>query len=255
MALPDVLILAAGRGERLRPLTDATPKPLLRVGAKTLIEHHLTRLRAQGFAEVVVNLAHLGEQVRAHLGDGARFGLRVRYSEEPPGALETGGGIVRALALLRSDPFIVINGDILSDFDYASLRVPPRRAMHLVLVENPPHHPRGDFALQTVNVDSFGIEHGTLALSQPDDGRSDDGCNDDGRNGNARNRGARNWTYAGIACFRRSAFDDALAGRFPLRPLIERAIAEHRASAEIHRGQWLDVGAPDRLEQARREFG
>lgn len=219
-----VLILAAGRGRRLQPLTDSTPKALLRVGAKTLVERHLERLAAQGFEHAVVNLAWLGGSIREYLGDGRRFGLRIRYSDESEGALETGGGIVQALELLQSDPFIVINGDILCDFDYAGLRVPEPDDMHLVLVDNPPHHPRGDFALQ----------RGRLLAPQA---------------------GARTWTYAGIGCFRRRAFDALEAGRFPLLPVIKRALAANRAGAEIHRGQWIDVGSPERLAQARRQAG
>lgn len=217
-----VLILAAGRGRRLQPLTDSTPKALLRVGAKTLVERHLERLAAQGFEHVVINLAWLGGAIREHLGDGRRFGLRIRYSDESQGALETGGGIVQALEFLQSDPFIVINGDILCDFDYAGLRVPEPDDMHLVLVDNPPHHPRGDFAL----------EHGRLL---------------------APGAGAQTWTYAGIGCFRRRAFEALEAGRFPLLPVIRRALTANRAGAEIHHGQWVDVGSPQRLAQARRQ--
>lgn len=222
----DVLILAAGRGERLQPLTDFTPKPLLRLGAQTLLEHHLHRLRAQGFENVVINLAWLGGQIRDYIGDGRRFGLRIRYSEESQGALETGGGIVYALDLLQSDPFVVINGDIFSDFDYARLRIPPRAtpyAMHLVMVPNPPHNPGGDFSLVA------GELRRTAAA-------------------------VHNSTYAGIGCFRREVFDALDPVRFPLWPLIENAIAEHRASATLHVGQWFDIGSPERLEQARRQF-
>ncbi len=231
--MPDVLILAAGRGQRLRPLTDATPKALLRVGGKPLLEHHLERLAAQGFGDVVINLAWLGGQIRERIGDGKRFGLRIRYSEEPSGALETGGGVVNALGLLRSDPFIVLNSDILSDFDYgdfncADLGLPEPDDLRLVLAPNPPHHPRGDFA----------VERGRLVAAAPG-----------GRNGND------NWTYTGIGCFRRRAFDAFAPARFPLRPVIERAMAAGLAGAEIYRGRWIDVGAPERLAQARQQFG
>lgn len=222
--MPSVLILAAGRGRRLKPLTDATPKALLRVGAESLIERHLRRLAAQGFADVVVNLAWLGGQIRARLGDGRRFGLSIAYSEEPAGALETGGGIARALAQLQSDPFIVINADILCDFDYASLAVAGADDMQLVLAENPPGDSAagGDFALQG----------GRLLRPAA---------------------GAATWTYAGIGCFRRRAFDAFEAGlaRFPLLPVIERAIDGGRAGGQIHRGRWLDVGAPARLAAAQ----
>ncbi|MDD9883384.1 MAG: nucleotidyltransferase family protein [Gammaproteobacteria bacterium] len=228
----EVLILAAGRGWRLRPLTDSTPKALLQVGAESLIERHLRRLAAQGFGEVVINLAWLGEQIRAQLGDGRRFGLRIRYSEEPAGALETGGGIARALRQLRGDPFLVINADILCDFDFASLGVTEADDMQLALVENP----RGDSNDASAGGD-FALRDGRLLLPGGD---------------------AQTWTYAGIGCFRRRAFDafDATAAaRFPLLPVIERAITGGRAGGQIHRGQWLDVGTPERLAEARRRAG
>ena len=228
--MPDVLILAAGRGKRLRPLTDSTPKSLLRVGSETLLEHHLERLAEQKFTRVVINLAWLGGQIRDYLGDGRRFGLRIRYSDETQGALETGGGIVNALELVRSDPFIVINGDILTDFNYAGLDVPDPYHLNLVLVPNPPHHPHGDFTLE-----HSALERGRLSLAGRDP--------------------SHNWTYSGIGCFRRRLFDSIKPGRFPLLPVIERAIADNLAGAEVHHGRWIDVGSPERLEQARRQAG
>ncbi|MGR3984053.1 MAG: nucleotidyltransferase family protein [Gammaproteobacteria bacterium] len=222
-ALPEVLILAAGRGERLRPLTDATPKALLPLGESTLIGHHLARLRAQGFGEVVINLAWLGRQIRGALGDGGRFGLRIRYSEEPPGALNTGGGIVRALELLRGECFVVINADIVTDFDYANLRIADDCAMQLALAPNPPFHPRGD----------FGIDNGRLVMPAA---------------------GAPAFTYTGIGCFRRDAFAGCAPGRFPLRTVLRRAAAEGIAGAEVHHGNWRDVGTLEQLQQARREI-
>lgn len=229
--MPEVLILAAGRGRRLRPLTDATPKALLQAGAESLLERHLRRLAAQGFGEVVINLAWLGGMIRARCGDGRRFNLRIRYSEEPAGALETGGGIARALRQLRGDPFIVINADILCDFDCASLRVADGDDMQLVLVENPP----GDAAALDdggAGGGDFALQDGRLMMPKP---------------------GAPTWTYAGIGCFRRRAFDafEAGAPRFPLLPVIRLAIAGGRAGAQIHRGRWLDVGAPGRLAAAQ----
>ena len=217
--MPTALILAAGRGNRLRPLTDSTPKTLLQVGKKTLLEHHLDRLATQGFTEVVINLAWLGKQIRDHLGDGKRFGLRVRYSEEPDGALETGGGVVNALGLLRSDPFIVINGDVFCDFDFGALRVGEGCDMHLVLVENPPHNPEGDFGL----VEGVVLDGGELPT----------------------------WTYAGIGCFRHRAFDGFGAERFPLVSVIRRGIAERRVSGEVYGGRWVDVGTKERLREVR----
>ena len=219
--MPSVLILAAGRGRRLRPLTDTTPKSLLRVGSKTLLEHHLEGLAARGFSRVVINLAWLGGAIRDYLADAdRRFGLEIRYSDEPEGALETGGGIVNALALLESDPFIVINADILCDFNYADLGVADSHDLHLVLAPNPPHNPRGD----------FGLKDGRLCIADGD---------------------SPAWTYTGIGCFRRRVFDGLKPERFPLLPVIQSLVAEGRGGGEVHHGRWLDVGSPERLAQAR----
>ncbi len=230
-AMTDVLILAAGRGERLRPLTDSTPKPLLQVGSKTLLEHHLHKLKAQGFRDVVINLAWLGAHIRAHVGAGERFGLRVRYSDEPHGALESGGGIVQALRQLRSDPFVVLNGDILCDFNYASLQMATADDMHLVLVPNPPHHPAGDFGLAGGRLVKLAPAAANCAPTPTQSG----------------------WTYAGIGCFRRRVFAHRKPTRGTLSPIIERAIADNLASAEVYRGQWLDVGSAERLAYARQQ--
>jgi MurNAc alpha-1-phosphate uridylyltransferase len=142
------MILAAGRGERLRPLTDTTPKPLLEVGGKFLIEHHLESLAKAGFREVVINLSHLGDKIRDTLGNGSAWGLNINYSPEPPGALGTGGGIRQALPLLGDAPFAIINGDVFTTYPLARLRAIKCDHSHLVLVPNPPHNPNGDFALQ-----------------------------------------------------------------------------------------------------------
>ena len=216
----DVLILAAGRGARLRPLTDATPKPLLRVGGRALIERHLTRLRAQGFCHVVINLAWLGERIAMLLGSGARFGLRIEYSYEPNGAFGTGGGIKNALPLLRSDPFLVINADILSDYPFSRLRAVPADDAHLVLAPNPQPRRGGDFGLS-------------------------------GRRLRAPNNAAPTYTYAGLGCFRKRLFTAQPRTRFELPPLIARAIAANRAGGELHYGQWMDVGTHARLQHAR----
>ena len=142
------MILAAGRGERLRPLTDSTPKPLLKAGPRMLIEHHLYALSAAGFSDVVINIGHLGQQIIERLGDGSRYQLAIHYSDERNAVLETGGGIVKALPLLKSDPFLVINGDIWTDIDLSSLADNFTSLAHLVLVKNPQHHLQGDFTLQ-----------------------------------------------------------------------------------------------------------
>jgi MurNAc alpha-1-phosphate uridylyltransferase len=206
------MILAAGRGERLRPLTLTTPKPLLRVHGRPLIEWHLAALARAGVHEVVINLSWLGEQIRTALGDGAGHGVVIRYSDEGPEPFETGGGIWRALPLLGPDPFLLVNGDIYSDFDLASLRAAPGALAHLVLVPNPPQHPQGDFAL----------ERGLI-------------------------RGEPRYTYAGIGVLHPELFAGCRAGRFPLLPLLRRAIALGRLHGELYRGTWSDVGTLERL--------
>lgn len=208
------MLLAAGRGERMRPLTDRTPKPLLEVRGKPLITHHLERLAVAGVREVVINLAWLGEQIRAAIGDGQRFGLSVRYTEEPPGALETGGGIFQALPWLGDGPFLVVNADVFTDVDFGHLRLPSQAWAHLLLVPNPPQHPAGDFGLD-----------GGYVTEDP---------------------GPR-WTYSGIGLYTRALFDDCRPGRFPLKPLLQRAIRARRLSGEIYEGCWSDVGTAERL--------
>lgn len=214
------MLLAAGRGERLRPLTDHRPKPLLEVGGKPLIVWQLENLRRAGVTEVVVNLAWLGEQIPAALGDGSRWGLAIHYSREPVAALETAGGIRQALERLGDAPFILANADVWTRFDFTSLPTVPAGLAHLVLVPNPVHHPQGDFAL--------------------DDGRVND-------------HGEPRYTYAGIAVFRPSLFAPLAPGtRAPLAPLLRAAMAEGAVSGELFTGSWIDVGTPDRLEAADR---
>jgi N-acetyl-alpha-D-muramate 1-phosphate uridylyltransferase len=208
------MLLAAGRGERMRPLTDEVPKPLLPVRGKPLIVHHLERLATCGVHEVVINVAWLGERIRAALGDGSAFGLSIRYSEEGAQALETGGGIFQALPWLGSDPFLVVNGDVFTDFDFGALSMAPEAWAHLVLVPNPLQHPQGDFGLA------------------------------DGR---VVETGSARWTYSGIGLYRAQLFDGCQPGRYPLLPLLRRAIAAGRLSGEIYRGGWSDVGTVERL--------
>ena len=213
-------ILAAGRGERKRPLTDARPKPLLLAGGKSLIVWHLERLKASGFREVVINHAHLGAQIEAALGDGSRFGLSIHYSQEPPGALETAGGIAHALELLGDNAFLVVNGDIWCDWDFRRAHALADRAAHLVLVANPPQHAGGDFCLdgQTVRYASAGIEP-TL-------------------------------TYAGTGVFSPPFFADVPVGAvMKMRPLLDAAIARGIVTGEHHAGRWVDVGTPERLAE------
>jgi N-acetyl-alpha-D-muramate 1-phosphate uridylyltransferase len=208
------MILAAGRGERMRPLTDTIPKPLLRIHGKPLIERHVERLAASGIERIVINLAWLGAMIRDYLGDGSRYGVSIRYSEESPHALETAGGIFRALPALGPDPFLVVNGDVLTDFPFGQLTLQAGRDAHVVMVRNPPQHPRGD----------FGLEHG-LALPSA----------------------LEQYTFSGIAAYTHRFFAGCADGVFPLKPLLLRAMAEKRCSAELYTGIWEDVGTPARL--------
>jgi len=210
------MILAAGRGERMRPLTDDTPKPLLKIGRRSLIEHHLQALRAAGVRDVVVNLSWLGEQIRAAVGDGARLSLAVRYTEEGPVPLETGGGIFNALPLLGAEPFIVVNGDVWTDYPFTRLALAHDATAHLVLVPNPAHHVQGDFSL-------------------------------DG--GRVVHRRGQTYTFAGIAVYHPQFFAGCKAGRFPLLPLLQHAIDARSVSGEVYEGAWSDVGTPQRLAQ------
>jgi MurNAc alpha-1-phosphate uridylyltransferase len=216
------MILAAGRGDRLRPHTDITPKPLLPVAGKPLIQWHIEALARGGIKELVINHAWLGEQIEAALGDGSRWGVRIVYSAEPAGALETGGGIFQALPLLCAGeqdeaPFLVVNGDVLTDVDFGRL---PRRInglAHLIMVPNPDHHPGGDFCLQGDQI--------TLDAGSP-------------------------LTFSGIGLYRPRLFAACQPGVFPLAPLLREAIAEGWVSGECHRGLWMDVGTAERLAAA-----
>lgn len=210
------MILGAGRGMRMRPLTDRIPKPMLAAGGRTLIDYQLEALARAGVDTVVVNVAWLGAKLARYLGDGARWGLEIRISDEGASALETGGGIQHALPLLGSDAFWVINGDIWSDYPLQDLPIEPAGLAHLILVDNPPHHPRGDFALL-----------GERVVEPP--------------------RGPR-LTFAGIGCYRRELFDRAFSGAFRLAPLLRHAAAHQRVSATHYQGQWWDIGTPVRLE-------
>ena len=207
------MILAAGRGERMRPLTDFCPKPLLRVHGQPLIERHLVRLVGAGIDRVVINLAWLGSQIRDQLGDGTRFGANIVYSEEIPRALETAGGIFRALSHLVPGPFAVVNGDVYTDFPFGELAVDAHHDAHLVLVRTPSYL-KGD----------FGIEHGE-----------------------ALEAAAELYTFSGIAVYRAAFFADCVDGVFPLKPLMLRSMAAGRCSAQLYTGLWEDVGTPERL--------
>jgi N-acetyl-alpha-D-muramate 1-phosphate uridylyltransferase len=209
------MILAAGRGERMRPLTDRIPKPLLLAGGKPLIEYHIERLAAAGIREQVINHAHLGGQIEETLGDGSRFGVTILYSAEGEGqALETGGGIFKALPLLGPDPFLVVNADIWTDCPFADLDLADDDLAHLVLVENPPQHPLGDFVLDGQRI---------------------------------RAEGSPRYTFSGIGVYRPELFAGCALGAFPLAPLLRLAMIEDRVSGRLHRGRWYDIGTPQRL--------
>jgi MurNAc alpha-1-phosphate uridylyltransferase len=214
------MILAAGRGARMRPLTDHTPKPLLQAGGKALIVRQIERLRAAGIRQLVINVAWRGERIERALGDGTDLGVAIQYSREPEDALETAGGIRTALPLLGNDPFVVVSSDIHCDFPIAQLvdREPAGEA-HLVLVDNPPHHPEGDFALA---------------------------------GGRVVARGAPRLTYSGIGLFRAEMFAELAPGRRALRPVLDESIAAGRVTGEHHVGTWLDIGTPERLAELER---
>lgn len=211
------LILAAGRGERLRPLTDHTPKPLLAAGGKPLIEHTLLAMVTAGFREFVVNLAHLGEQIQDYLGDGSRYGASIVYSPEGDAALETGGGIFRAMPLLEGGPFAVVNGDLATDFPYSRLLAQPKGLAHLVLVPNPPHHPKGDFCIEPTGLLS--------ATAEP-----------------------RN-TFSGIGVYRPELFAGCQPGKFPLAPILRSAMSAGQVTGELYSGFWMDIGTVERLQE------
>lgn len=208
------LIFAAGKGERMRPLTDATPKALLPVRGKPLVAWHLQALARAGIREVVINTGWLGGQLPAALGDGTAFGVAIEWSHEGPEPLETGGGMRRALSLLGPDPFVVANADVHTDYDYARLPTQPEGLAHLVLVANPAHHPRGDFVLTGTRL---------------------------------RLCGEPRLTYAGIGVYRPQLVAHLPEGRYPLGPILREAIDFGVVTGEVHSGAWTDVGTPERL--------
>ncbi len=210
------MILAAGRGERMRPLTDHTPKPLLQVGGKPLIVWHIERLARAGFSELVINHAHLGQQIETALGNGEQWRVRIRYSAEEV-ALETAGGIANALPLLGDQPFLVVNGDVFTDIDYASLALPAGKLAHLVMVDNPPQHAAGD----------FGLKDGQVFESSGD-----------------------RLTFSGVGVYHPSLFESVERGQAAkLAPLLKAAMQQQRVTGQHHHGLWHDIGTPERLEQ------
>jgi len=209
------MILAAGRGERLRPLTDLCPKALCTIHNTPLIEYHVSRLAQAGFERIIINHAYLGGKIRHYLGDGQRFGVHILYSPEPPGALETGGGILNALPLLGDAPFLTVNADIYTNYSFKSLHLPAASLAHLVLVNTPASHHTSDFGLS--NTHHVTNDH-------------------------------KLYTFSGIACYHPRFFDDCVPGRYSVTPLL-RAMADNRQiSGEIHTDVWFDIGSPERLE-------
>jgi MurNAc alpha-1-phosphate uridylyltransferase len=208
------MLLAAGRGERMRPLTDTTPKPLLRIGGQMLIEHHLHALARAGINRLVINHAWLGSQIERALGNGAAYGVQIEYSPEGETGLETGGGILRALPRLGTEPFLVVNADIWTDYDFSVLPREPDGLVHLVMVDNPAHHPQGDFSLVAGRL----AQHGPMML-----------------------------TYSGIGVYRPELFAGCTEGVFPLAPLLRQAMDAGQASGEYYPGPWFDIGTAERL--------
>ena len=214
------MILAAGRGERMRELTHARPKPLLNVANKSLIEHLILRLRDEGFSDLVVNHAYHGRQIIDALGDGRTWGVRIRHAPEPFGALNTGGALKNALPMLGDQPFLVVNADVWTDCPFAELREASIGDAHLVLVPNPPYRDDGDFALD-----------GTLV----------------------RNEGAPKFTFAGISVYRPRFFDNCPDGSFHITPWLRQAADEERLTGQLFHGRWMDVGTPERLASLKKE--
>ncbi len=211
------MILAAGRGERLRPITDSRPKALCTVHGIPLIEYHVANLALSGFERLVINHAYLGGQIRHYLGTGARWGVEICYSPEAPGGLETGGGIVNALPLLGDKPFLTVNADIVTDYNFALLKLPSHSLVHLVLVNKPPYLPQADFGLsKTSQLENTNLE----------------------------------FTFAGIGCYHPELFEGYKLGRYSVTPILRELAEEGRASGEIYTGKWLDIGSPERLDWA-----
>ncbi|HAT8178114.1 TPA: NTP transferase domain-containing protein [Legionella pneumophila] len=212
------MILAAGRGERLRPLTDKTPKALCTVRNKPLIEHHIINLANAGFERLIINHAYLGGQIRQYIGNGKQWGLNIIYSPEPPGGLETGGGIVKALPLLGGEPFLTVNADIYTDFDFAKIQLKSIDTFHLILIPKNPlllHH--GDFGL---------INESRLTNTK------------------------QTYTFSGIACYNPKVFANCRQGRYSVTPLLRKYVEQNKATGSIYSGIWYDIGSLDRLQAA-----
>lgn len=209
------MILAAGRGERLKPLTNTTPKALCKVQGIPLIERHVVNLAQAGFQHIIINHAYLGGQIRQHLGDGSHFGVTIAYSPEPPGALETGGGILNALSLIGDDPFLTVNADIFTDYNFQELKLPSNSLAHFILVNKPSYSEQGD----------FGLSANGLLTNEPTD-----------------------FTFSGIACYRTAFFDHLRPGRYSVIPTLRQYVTAHRITGNLYTGQWFDIGTVERLQ-------
>ena len=214
------MILAAGRGERLRPLTDKLPKPLVEIAGKPLIEYHLEALAAAGFREIIINQGHLGDLLPRALGDGSRWNVKIHWSDEQPEALETGGGIFKALPLLGTAPFLVINGDVWTNYPFARLRAVKCDWAHLVMVPNPAHNPSGDFNLAAARI---------------------------------RNEGEDKLTFSGIGVYNARLFNNCSPGKFSVVPLLRDAMENHLVTGEAFQGWWDDIGTLERLDNVRQQ--
>lgn len=208
------MILAAGRGERLKPLTDSVPKALTKVRGVPLIEHHIQKLAQAKFQRIIINHAYLGGQIRHYLGDGARFGVNIIYSPEPPGGLETGGGIVQAKALLGEEPFITVNADIFTDYDFSCLKLPSKRLAHFILVNKPSDSTTGDFGLSAEG----------LLCNQP-----------------------KTFTFSGIACYHPALLQGLPLGRYSIIPTVRQYVDLQQITGDIYTGNWMDIGTMQRL--------
>ena len=216
------MILAAGRGERLRPVTELRPKALCTVQNIALIDYHVSNLALAGFERLIINHAYLGGQICQHLGDGKRWGIHICYSPEPPGGLETGGGIVNALHLLGDKPFVTVNADIYTNYDFTSLKLPTTSFAHLVLVNTPSYLQQSDFGLSKSNL---------------------------------LDNTSKKYTFAGIACYRPEIFKNHKPGRYSITPLLRQLAMNKQATGEIYQGEWVDIGTPQRLLLANNPLG
>ncbi len=219
-----VMLLAAGHGKRMLPLTENTPKPLLKIGDLSLIEHHLVNLEQQGFKNIVINVAYLGEQIQNHLDNGNRFGLNITYSNESEtAALETAGGIANALKLIQSDPFLVVNADIWTDYRFTNLLNKTTEPAYLVLVKNPDHNMKGDY--------SFSEDSSSLIRAHNE-----------------------SYTFTGIAKYQKSLFTNLPHKSFALAPIFNELIKANKLKGELYQGDWFDIGTPERLAEINKIY-